>query len=220
EVRVPLRDAGPPGTRALQPDALDQTPGVIAVRVLEDRARVRLAVGLGGRAPRARLVHSVAYLTALVPAQAEAHRGYDEAGRQRRAPVAEDECAARQLERSAVATEAFHGLDRVRQLAAVGARVHEERPAHRARDALGVLEAGQAARHGRARETPELHGGPGMDGDEVQIIWGPVRCSRGSRRAAIKHPRGIRRAHQFNSRAAPAARGLSALALGLPRVVP
>src|SRR5439155_1414437 len=144
-------DAGPPGARALQPGDLDQAPGVIAVRVLEDRARVRPAMRLGGGAPRARLVHSVADLIALVAAQAQAHGGDDEAGRQRRVPVAEDELAVGQRERPAVPTEAFHGLDRGSQLAAVGARVHEERTAHRARDALGVLQAGETAPPSRAR---------------------------------------------------------------------
>ena len=42
----------------------------------------------------------------------------------------------------------------------------------------------------------------------LPLLWGPVRCSRAARAPLLRCP-------QFNPRAAPAARGLSAVALGL-----
>src|SRR5206468_12778046 len=55
---------------------------------------------------------------------------------------------------------------------------------------------------------------------QPQLIWGPVQCSPASR-APYKHPRGVRRAPQMETRAASAARssapsGAGLLSLGPP----
>src|SRR5213079_2074893 len=79
------------------------------------------------------------------------------------------------------------------------------RPARRA--------GGDDVRRERARELRRRT----RRGRAGQHIWGPVQCSPASR-AAVKLLRGVRRAPQTNTRAAPAARSVSAFALGLPPI--
>src|SRR5436305_174997 len=74
-------------------------------------------------------------------AEREAHRRHHEARRQRRTPVAEGERRARQHDQLSPTVEPFDRDRGARDVAAVGAGVHEQCAADGARNALRVLEA-------------------------------------------------------------------------------
>src|SRR5712691_1910065 len=88
EVRVLLRDARAARPGPLQSRHVDESPGVIAGRVLEDRAGIGLPMRLGSDASRARVLHASLDGGAPVAMQAEAYRRHDEARGELRPTVA------------------------------------------------------------------------------------------------------------------------------------
>ena len=163
EVRMSLRNARAPDAGPLQSRDIDQPAGVVAGGVLEHRARVGAAVRLARHAPPPNVFQPATDGVRCLGAEREAHRRHHEARRQRRTPVAEGERRARQHDQLSPTVEPFDRDRGARDVAAVGAGVHEQCAADGARNALRVLEAREPPAGGGAGEAPEVRPGPGPD---------------------------------------------------------
>src|SRR5262249_57683837 len=109
EICVSFREARAAHPAALQPGRLDQAARMIAGRVLEDRARVRLPLRLTRDASGPHGVEPRTDCSGLLGPQAEAHGRDHEACRQVRAAGGEAQRVACETPRAAARAEAGAG---------------------------------------------------------------------------------------------------------------
>ncbi|HKI86917.1 MAG TPA: hypothetical protein VKA53_09240 [Thermoanaerobaculia bacterium] len=161
-VGVLVADRGAAARSALEAARFDQPPGVIPLRVPEDRARIGLA---GGEAPPAAPVElgdPGKSLLGVATFEAERRPGHDAAGLlEVGAPVGGLEVRDAHSAAPAVAPDHGGAKEDVPDLGPVAAGVHEHRAADGRGEARKRFETGQTRGRGTAGELSQRQGGSG-----------------------------------------------------------